>query len=114
MVALQKVWSMVPIGFSSREKHCLSATHASTGFPRLGIPIAAAATLYLAPYSQVIRCSLVVMAGPTCKAAQQRSCLIPYTASFLLFEATPSYIPVTTTTVGCHRQLGRKSNGTKG
>ena len=110
----QRVWSMVPIGFSSREKRCPSATHASTGSPRRGIPIAAAATLYLAPYSQAIRCSLVVMAGPTCKAAQQRSCSIPYTASFLLFQTTPSYIPVMTTTAGCHRRSVRKSNGTKG
>ena len=90
-----------------------SATHASTGSPRRGIPIAAVATLYLAPYSQAMRCSLVVMAGPTCKAAQQRSCSIPYTASFLLFQTTPSYILVTTTMVGWHRRSGRKSDGTK-
>jgi len=82
--------------------------------PRRDILIAAPASWYLAPSSQVIRCSSVVTAGRTCKVARQRCYSIPYTTSFLVFQTTPSCIPVMNTTVGCHRRSRRQSNGTKG
>ena len=59
--------------------------------------------------------SSVVMAGRTCKVARQRCYSIPYARSFLVFQTTPSFIPVMITKVGrCHRRSRRKSNGTKG